>query len=186
MKARKVAGLDPAGPLADNAERLVRARVAELYAFVPAALDPAEVEQLHAMRIAAKRLRYLLEATAATCFGTDARRAARAARDLQDLIGEIHDCDVQLPRVLDMAAQLRAQDGQELRRRAGTANDVDGALAAGLPNAPAYGGLAALESYLRVRRAVLHDEFVEMWNALVRDEFRARLERAVTERPEPS
>ena len=64
MKARKVKGLDPFGTLADNAQRLAHVRLDELCAFVPDALDPEAVEELHAMRIAAKRLRYVLEATA--------------------------------------------------------------------------------------------------------------------------
>ena len=61
MKARKVKGLEPTATLADNAERIVHVRLDELCSFVPQALDPAEVTALHDMRIAAKRLRYILE-----------------------------------------------------------------------------------------------------------------------------
>ena len=50
------------------------------------------------MRIAAKRLRYVLEVTG-FCFGGRPTRRARSARELQDMLGEIHDCDVMLPRV---------------------------------------------------------------------------------------
>ena len=63
MKARRVKGLDPATPLGDNAERIVRVRLGELYSFMPRAADAAEVTALHDMRIAAKRLRYILEIT---------------------------------------------------------------------------------------------------------------------------
>ena len=66
---------------------------------MPKALDPAQVEALHDMRIAAQRLRYILELTAETCFGAYAETGAKRARELQDLLGEIHDCDVMLPRV---------------------------------------------------------------------------------------
>ena len=41
MKARKVKGLDPAMPLADNAERIVRVRLDELCSFCPARARPA-------------------------------------------------------------------------------------------------------------------------------------------------
>ena len=61
MKARRVAGLDPEGTLADNAERIVLVRLDELCSFMPRAADPDEVVALHDMRIAAKRLRYILE-----------------------------------------------------------------------------------------------------------------------------
>ena len=63
MKARKVRGLEPAEPLADNAERIVRVRLDEMCGFMPQAADPNEVVALHDMRIAAKRLRYILEIT---------------------------------------------------------------------------------------------------------------------------
>lgn len=185
MKARKVKHLDPSGTLADNAQRIVRVRLAELCDFGPKVADPANVRELHAMRIAAKRLRYVLEATADPCFGPYAHTAAKRARELQDLLGEIHDCDVQLPRVEALAASLRASDTAELGRRAGDADDLDPALAARLPHSDAWEGLTALEIYLRARRDLLFERFTAFWRHLERDGFRARLEYAVNERPEP-
>jgi CHAD domain-containing protein len=110
MKARKVKKLDPAGTLGDNAQRIVATRLEELWSFVPRALDPEEVEALHDMRIAAKRLRYVLEVTG-SCFGPYAREAGKRTKVLQDLLGEIHDCDVLLPRVLGLDA-LHAHVGE--------------------------------------------------------------------------
>jgi CHAD domain-containing protein len=101
MKARKVAGLDPTTPLAENGERIVRVRLDELVGFMPAAAT--DTQALHDMRIAAKRLRYVLELTAETCFGAYAATGAKRARELQDLLGEIHDCDVLIARVGDRA-----------------------------------------------------------------------------------
>jgi hypothetical protein len=88
MKARKVKGLDADGALADNAERIVRARLDELQGFIPRALDPDEVVALHDMRIAAKRLRYILEVTAESCFGPYAETALKRTKELQDLLFE--------------------------------------------------------------------------------------------------
>ena len=133
MKARRVKHLDPGHSLAENAERIVRVRLEELCDFVPAVLDPSSVRELHDMRIAAKRLRYALEVTADPCFGPYARTASKRAKELQDLLGEIHDCDVQLPRVEDLVDTLRDEDAAELRRRAGDAPDLDPALASRLP-----------------------------------------------------
>ena len=82
MKPGKVKHLDPDGPLADNAERIVSARLDELWSFVPAVLDPANVEELHEMRIAAKRLRYVLEVTAERCFGPYAVAAEKRIKRL--------------------------------------------------------------------------------------------------------
>jgi hypothetical protein len=93
MKARDVTGLlHPDGPLVENMRRVILVRLDELYGFVPAALDPSEVEAAHDMRIAAKRLRYLLELSE-PLYGKDAKRAAKVVKGLQDVLGEVHDCD---------------------------------------------------------------------------------------------
>ncbi|MGC1853531.1 MAG: CHAD domain-containing protein [Solirubrobacterales bacterium] len=98
MKARQVEGLDPEAPLRPNAARIVRARLDELRSFAPAALEPAASTAQHDMRIAAKRLRYLLEITG-PCFGPEAKAARDAAKRLQGVLGDIHDCDEMLPRI---------------------------------------------------------------------------------------
>jgi CHAD domain-containing protein len=98
MKARKVSGLDPAAPLRANAERIVATRAAELVGLAAEALEPSGETAQHDMRIAAKRLRYVLELTAG-CLGAEAAAAREAAKQLQGVLGEIHDCDVMLPRV---------------------------------------------------------------------------------------
>jgi hypothetical protein len=182
VKARRVKGLDPAAPLADNVERIVRVRLDELYSFIPRALDPSEIEALHDMRIAAKRLRYILETTADACFGPYAQTAAKRARQLQDLLGEIHDCDVTLPRVLELLDELRAGDAAVVRAAAGDADDLDPALAAAAPHADAWRGLTTLTVHLRARRTLLFERFVELWRELEREAFRARLEYAAGER----
>jgi CHAD domain-containing protein len=98
MKAREVAGLDATAPLRPNAARIVRTRLDELRSFAPAVLEPSASTAQHDMRIAAKRLRYVLEITG-PCFGPEAMAARDAAKRLQGVLGEIHDCDVMLPRV---------------------------------------------------------------------------------------
>lgn len=96
MKARSVKGLDPDISFAKAARKIAAVREDELRSFWPAVRDPAAVQELHDMRIAAKRLRYVLE-LAAPALGNGASVAAKRARELQDLLGEIHDCDVILP-----------------------------------------------------------------------------------------
>lgn len=150
MKARRVKGLRRRRRLDDAMERILRVRLDELCAFMPRVEDPAAVEALHDMRIAAKRLRYVLELTA-FCFGPYATKAARCARELQDLLGEIHDADGLLDR-------LRASQEP---------------------------GLEPAIALLEARRAALHARFLVLWRNLQRSGFRARLEFAVGERPEP-
>ncbi len=97
MKARKVKGLDPDASLRRNAALIVRTRLDELRDLAEGALDPTAAAAQHNLRIAAKRLRYVLEITE-SCFGPDAVAALRAARELQSVLGDIHDCDVTMPR----------------------------------------------------------------------------------------
>lgn len=97
MKAREVEGLDPVEPLRPNAARIVATRLYELRALAEPAFDPAAATAQHDLRIAAKRLRYVLEITEG-CFGADAVRARKAAKALQGVLGDVHDCDVMLPK----------------------------------------------------------------------------------------
>ena len=156
-------------------------RLDELCGFMPAAADPAEVVALHDMRIAAKRLRYILEITG-PCFGPYARTATKMTRDLQDLLGEIHDCDVQVPETEAFAERLLVADSTALHEAAGDAGDLDPALLKQAPHARDHAGLAALQAHLRARRLVLFDRFIELWGDYERKGFRARLEYAIRER----
>jgi hypothetical protein len=169
MKARKVRGLDADGTLVDNAEKIVAVRLDELCSFVPRAFDPGEVEALHDMRIAAKRLRYVLEVTG-ELFGPYAATAGKRTKELQDLLGEIHDCDVLVPRVEQLIDELRDED-------------VAAVVAGGEPrHGDEYRGLELLVVNTIARRKKLFAEFLEFWTDLERDGFRARLEYAIAER----
>ncbi len=179
MKARKVKKLDPDGPLGPNARRIVLVRLDEFFSLGPAALDPEEKEGLHDLRIAAKRLRYVLEVTE-PCFGEEARAAAKQAKDLQGLLGEIHDCDEMLPLVREHLGTLRRVDVAAVRLKAG-ANDRDLAPSAAkvAPHRRNYRGLETLRTYLEARRAVLFARFDAEWRRLEEERFREHVEAAL-------
>jgi hypothetical protein len=183
VKARAVKRLDADGPLADNLARIVAARVDEVCALARKAVKPGKVAAQHDMRIAVKRLRYVLE-LGDGCFGPYAHTAIRRTRELQDLLGEIHDCDVALPRVLARLDAVAQADATAVLARADGAPDLDPRLAARAPNAAARRGLVTLSVHLHARRALLFSRFLALWERTERDDFRARVLTAVGERPE--
>jgi len=81
-----------------NVARIVSVRLDELRGFVDEALAPDASEAQHDMRIAAKRLRYVLEIFA-PCLGDEAEVARRVAKHLQSVLGDLHDCDLMLTKV---------------------------------------------------------------------------------------
>lgn len=115
MKAHEVTGLQPTQELAQAAQRIVAVRVAELYSFAPAALEPNGDAALHDMRIAAKRLRYVLELVG-FCLDGVAEELAGRVRELQTLIGEIHDYDVLLARLARVSTANATGIGRLARR----------------------------------------------------------------------
>jgi CHAD domain-containing protein len=180
MKAQRVHGLHPDAPMVVNAAKIVRARTDELYALAPKALDETNSKALHDMRIAAKRLRYVLELTG-FCFGPYAAKAARRMRELQDAIGAIHDCDVLEPRVRADIATLRSKDAQTLAAAA----LANGGAPAATPRArrATYGALEALAIDQQARRAILFAEFRKRWAAIERSGFRDQLQSALQQPP---
>jgi CHAD domain-containing protein len=180
VKARAVRGVDARASVTVNAARIVRVRLDELYGFDPAVRDPAHVTDLHDMRIAAKRLRYVLEITG-HCFGEIGDEAEKAARALQEVLGEIHDCDVLLPRIDHELATLRAHDATTLQRLVHGPDE----LPATLRRAPArarYRGLETLAAALVARRSMLYARFITEWSQIVDDGLRGRLEKAMKKR----
>jgi hypothetical protein len=177
VKARAVKKLDPTRSLGENAARIIKVRLDELQSFAPRALG-GKTKAQHDMRIAAKRLRYVLEVTG-FCFGRPADTARRQARDLQDILGEIHDCDVMLPRVREHLEQLVHADAEAVRARAGAAPDLDPRLAARARNRTAYRGLEVLAVYLEARRELLSDRFIAFWRQQEERGTWARLQRTV-------
>jgi hypothetical protein len=181
VKARRVKGLDTGASLEENAARIVAVRLDEMRSFIPRALDADNVRAQHDMRIAAKRLRYILEATG-FCFGKPAQVAARRARNLQSLLGDMHDCDVMLPMIDAHVADLHADDAGTLRARAGDASKLDPRLAARARHRTAYRGLGVLTVYVQARRKLLFDRFLRFWAEQEEAGTWERLELAVTRR----
>jgi CHAD domain-containing protein len=65
----------------------------DLYYLGTSLYAPFNIEEIHEMRIAAKRLRYAVELFAA-CWGEKIEPFAEEISQMQSFLGEVHDCDV--------------------------------------------------------------------------------------------
>lgn len=179
MKAKRIKAISPAAPLSEGAARIIDVRLRELTKLAPKALRPGAGKKQHDMRIAAKRLRYVLEATG-FCFGRPAEAAKRRAKELQEVLGEIHDVDVMLPRLRDHRRAMREQDAEAVRRRSPPdAKDLDPGLAGRAPHRTSYRGLEVYEVYLLARRELLFERFVDAWRRQEKRGVWTALEKAV-------
>lgn len=89
---------------------MVEVRAAEVFERAPGVLDLDDVERVHDMRVATRRLRAALELFA-PCFPRKRRRKAIAGvKALADALGERRDRDVQIELLEGLAAEAPEAD----------------------------------------------------------------------------
>jgi CHAD domain-containing protein len=116
-RAREVPGFDCDEPFAAAAARVVRVRAAEVFEHSDGVLDVEEIERLHDMRVATRRLRAALEVFEA-CFPRKRyRKALKRVKALADALGERRDRDVEIEFLAEFAAQAPEADREALETR---------------------------------------------------------------------
>jgi CHAD domain-containing protein len=75
------------------ASREIKALLGELFGFEMYIREPSRSAELHQMRIAAKHLRYAMESFE-PLFKIRLKKPVKAAKAIQEILGDIHDCDV--------------------------------------------------------------------------------------------
>jgi len=142
----------------------IQPRLDEFLAYDAIVSRPEAVAELHAMRIAAKRLRYTLE-TFSPLYASGLKPWLPAIRQAQEALGNIHDCDVWGQFIPAFIAEERARvtafygNPRPFRRL-----------------------LPGIEGYLADRAAErqrAYTEFVEQWNAWQRKGFWQQLAEAI-------
>lgn len=131
----------------------------ELREHGPALYRPLKSVPLHDMRIAAKRLRYALELFAA-CFGDASKELAHELSELQDALGELHDCDEWM---------------QEFGNRLIEHHDESGGEASAERRKAAFW---MLEHFV-VERSKHYGEALAIWRGMEREGFASRLARCL-------
>ena len=111
-KARDIPGLDAAMPFADAAAATVRVRAEELFEQSENVLDMTDIERVHDMRVASRRLRAVLEIYA-PCFPRELfKPLLREVKDLADALGARRDPDVLLDRLREIEDDLPRTDAR--------------------------------------------------------------------------
>ncbi len=163
-KALPILAVHPGGSLADNAPLMLHTRLEELYRWGPFVADPERVDELHAMRIAAKRLRYTMEIFA-PAFGVSSKEFDAIydkVKSVQEQIGEIHDADVRGP-LLQNFLDGHADARPEIRV-----------------------GLEALIASQRAEREARYAQFVSYWSKLQKQGFKRRFLQMLVMDPVPT
>jgi len=79
----------------------------ELFACAPHVLDTADIERVHDMRVASRRLRAALEVFAPCFEPKEHRRVLREVKRLADALGARRDPDVHIAQLQELRAQLQ-------------------------------------------------------------------------------
>jgi CHAD domain-containing protein len=109
-KARPILGLSEDDPYAVAAARIVVVRSREVADHAAGVLDVSDIERVHDMRVATRRLRAALEVFE-PCFPAKRFRAAlREVKELADALGERRDRDVTIAALDEFAEAMGRAD----------------------------------------------------------------------------
>ncbi len=112
-RARKV-DLDCEASFAAAAARVVEVRAEEVFEQAEGVLSVSDVERVHDMRVATRRLRAALEVFE-PCFPRKRwRKALKRVKVLADALGERRDLDVEIELLEGFAGDVAAGDREEL------------------------------------------------------------------------
>ncbi len=104
-RSKKLFAIDEQKVAAHVADRLEQ-RVAEFHTLAAQAHPATRAEELHQLRIAAKRVRYLLEIISQMGYG-DGTRAVAWLRNIQDRIGDWHDLESLEEEIIEIVSHRR-------------------------------------------------------------------------------
>lgn len=154
-----------------RAEQAIRLKLEEFLAYEMYVHQPDRVTELHAMRIAAKHLRYTLEIFA-PLYDDNLKKPIKVVKEMQEMLGDIHDCDVWVAYV--------PQFLEEERLRALEYFGHDRSAKRFTP------GILALQANRQQYRDERYAQFVKFWERSQADEVWAKLRSALIPSPSPA
>lgn len=181
-KAKRVSGIRCDRSTAFNARLVIQTRLEEMLAFAPWVDDPANVEEIHNLRIAAKRLRYSLELFRfALPSGTNS--LINEVKEIQEHIGDLHDADVMIERMISISRDNAEQRTQKLldiamNRERGTVAQRQQRIRSSTTSPRGQRDDAALFTLVALRsedRIVAYEAFITAWRRMMDSDFEGRL-----------
>ncbi|MBI1370758.1 MAG: CHAD domain-containing protein [Planctomycetes bacterium] len=160
VAARMHTGAPSAADLPGDARRVILLRLEKMLAFEPFIHSDQHVTEMHQMRIAAKHLRYTMEAYAGL-FESRLREEIKNVRRIQTLLGDLHDCDVWLS-----SLPLFIEEEHERHVRF---------FGHGRGFAKIRKGIEHMLDNRRQKRREIYGQFVELWDELTKDKQWERL-----------
>lgn len=182
-KARPITGLDSQAPTTRNARIILQQRLDDMYAYAPYVGNPDNIQELHDLRITAKRVRYTLELFE-EFLPTASKGFAEELAKLQDELGALHDSEV----MLTLLRQLLQQESEDTPEAAGTSSETPPTLLspqmartvlhpthASALSAKERQGLLSFLQRQEQRRAQSYALFRQHWEELEHQHFRAAI-----------
>ena len=156
-KARAIPGFAEAESFQAAAAAVVEVRAEEVFEHRHDVLDTGDIERVHAMRVATRRLRAAMEIFGACFPRKEHRRLLKEVKALADALGERRDRDVAIAALETAAAGVTASERPGLRH---------------------------LQAELRAEQARANDELAALLDEVDRGGLRERLSaHAVAARP---
>lgn len=103
-KAKEISGLDYGAGAGDGVRLILRSRFEEMRSFRDAALDWSDIEGVHDMRVASRRLRSALRDFKPYLRERKFRRSNKALKNIADALGAVRDQDVAILALEQLAA----------------------------------------------------------------------------------
>lgn len=193
VKAKKVKGIDCHETVVFNARKIIDVRLNEMLSFGEYVGDPDKIEEIHNLRIAAKRLRYTLEMFR-FAFHKDLSDLISEVKEIQEYIGDMRDGDVMIERVtriLERENQQRSERLQEISQATtrGTVGQRHQRIRSAVNAPKAARDEVALYTLIAHRagdRDLAYQKFVEAWERFQVTDFPTRLRVFVGLQDEPS
>lgn len=130
------------------AEESIMQRMDQLLSYESYIFDPKNIEQLHAMRIAAKHLRYTMEIFQ-TIYAEEINPYLQVTKKIQEGLGNIHDCDMWE----QFLNTFRIKERQKIVRFYGYAKPIN----------RLNPGLDYFQSNRQIERERLYNQFIQDW-----------------------